>query len=526
MNSNIFRQADSRWGSLPYPSKPYTLARSGCGCVAVTHCAIEQQKYWNYTPKDVRPYMVQFATRGHGTLWAGIKKGLEHYGYSVFWATQSTPMSEVWKVLNGKSLKRGIILFGSTKGPDKTVWTADGHFISFVDYKLQNNQHWFYLKDSGGRHHDKWWCYEKSMKGDVRQVWVCTSMKETPKVTKPTGKYSGAIPKPTLKKGSKGNEVVNLQKFLNWYHAAWALKADGDFGGGTEAALRSFQATEGITDDGVYGKNSQAKANAYKASTPAPTPTPTPAPSTPQKYTGALPNLTTHSGQIIAKTAINLAYPKGTAKSKYTYGKGKATAAFTAAINEIYPKRSSWSKQCQAGASCDVGAGTVLRYSGYDPTMPRGLSEQIPYLQKSGFWKKTSLTKTSQMAAGDVGIYTGKKKGAHIWIGVGNKLIAEANHTAGYFLHIDTDNYTSSNKKVWGIYRACTATPIRKGDSGTEVKKWQDFLNWAGFNCGTADSAAGTKTEDATKAFQKKTGLKEDGVVGSKTIAKAAEYKR
>ena len=519
MNSNIYRQADSRWGSLPYPSKPYTLARSGCGCVAVTHCAIEQQKYWNYTPKDVRPYMVQFATRGNGTLWAGIKKGLEHYGYSVFWATQSTPMSEVWKVLNGKSLKRGIILFGSTKGPDKTVWTSDGHFISFVDYKIENNQHWFYLKDSGGRKHDKWWCYEKSMRGDVRQVWICTSMKETPKVTKPTGKYSGTIPAPVLKKGSKGDGVKAWQIFLNWYHPAWSLKPDGIFGGGTEAATMSFQATEGITDDGIYGKNSKAKAEAYKGETPPPAPTPS-------KYTGSYPDLVAHSGQKIASTAKALAYPKGTAKSKYTYGKGKATAAFTAAINKVYPKRSSWSKQCQAGASCDVGAGTVLRYSGYDPTIPRGLQEQIPYLQKSGFWKKTSLTKTSQMAAGDVGVYIGKKKGAHIWIGVGNKLIAEANHTAKYFLHIDTDNYTNSGKKTWGIYRACVATAIRKGDSGTEVTKLQNFLNWAGFDCGKADGIAGAKTETATKAFQKKTGLKDDGIAGSKTIAKAKEYVR
>lgn len=244
------------------------------------------------------------------------------------------------------------------------------------------------------------------------------------------------------------------------------------------------------------------------------------------KYNGSFPDLIAHSGQKIASIGKALAYPKGTDKLKYTYGKGKATTAFTEAINKVYPKRSSWSKQCQAGASCDVGAGTVIRYSGYDTTIPRGLEEQIPHLQKSKFWTKTSLTKTSQMKAGDVGIYTGKTKGAHIWIGIGNGLIVEANHTAKYFLHVDTDNYTSSNKKVWGIYRACVASSLRKGDKGTEVTKFQKFLNWAGFDCGAADGIFGDKTFIATKNFQKKCGITADGIVGLTTIAKAKEYKK
>ena len=85
MNPAIYRQGDSRWGSLPYPTKAYTFAHNGCGCCSVTHCAIENPKYANYTPADVRKYMVQFATKGHGTLWDGITKGLQNYGYNVHW---------------------------------------------------------------------------------------------------------------------------------------------------------------------------------------------------------------------------------------------------------------------------------------------------------------------------------------------------------------------------------------------------------------------------------------------------------
>lgn len=54
--SKIFRQADSRWGYLPYPKKPYTVARSGCGLCAVTMCLVEEPEYANYTPKTVRDH--------------------------------------------------------------------------------------------------------------------------------------------------------------------------------------------------------------------------------------------------------------------------------------------------------------------------------------------------------------------------------------------------------------------------------------------------------------------------------------
>lgn len=242
-----------------------------------------------------------------------------------------------------------------------------------------------------------------------------------------------------------------------------------------------------------------------------------------QTYTGAFPDFVAHSGQKINYTAKDLSYAYGTNKAKYTYPKGKAKAAFTTAINKVYPKRSSWSKQCQAGASCDVGAGTVIRYSGIDTKIPRGLDEQIPHLKKSSLWKNTGLTKTSQMKPGDVGIYIGKTKGAHIWIKV-DGYTAEASHTNKYFMRLTKSQPTNSNKKTWGIYRATKASVIRTGDRGTEVTKLQNFLNWAGFNCGKADGEFGDNTDKAVKAFQTKVGIEADGEVYTGTLAKMKEY--
>lgn len=514
MSYITYKQADSRWGRKNYNGSS-SMATAGCG---PTSCAmIAYGIDGKTTPIDTMKYMQKhgYAIRNNGTAWGGIPACLKAFGLTD---VQSVPnMAKCWELM--KKGYVGVFLFrkGSKGG---ITWTTSGHYVAVTDYKYKSNKHYIYTRDSGGRNHTGWYCYETQMKGLIPQIWLGLNPMDKP-LTKPTTKYTGDIPTPTLKKGSKGKEVEKLQRFLNWYAKA-NMKVDGIFGSGTELWTRRFQKTEKISPDGVFGKTSQKYANNYKAVISSPSPV---APNIKSKYTGAFPDLIIHSGQKIAYTGIALAYPKGTAKSKYTYGKGKATPAFTAAINKVYPKRSSWSKQCQAGASCDVGAGTVIRYSGVDTSIPRGLQEQIPYLKKSMRFKKTDLTKTSQMHAGDIGVYIGKSKGAHIWIGIGNKQIVEANHTAKYFLHVDADNYTNANKKTWGIYRADVASPIKKGDKGTEVTKLQKFLIWYGIPI-KADGDFGTLTEAAVETFQSKEGLKVDGIFGGGSLTVARTVTR
>ena len=68
------------------------------------------------------------------------------------------------------------------------------------------------------------------------------------KVEAPTPVTSGG----TLRRGSKGEDVKRMQAKL-------ALAADGDFGPGTEAALKKWQAANGLTADGVAGPKTLAK---------------------------------------------------------------------------------------------------------------------------------------------------------------------------------------------------------------------------------------------------------------------------
>lgn len=115
---------------------------------------------------------------------------------------------------------------------------------------------WFYGRVVQGK--DYPWCA-------TFICWIFAHIQEEEKpIAKPTGKYSGIIPDPVLKKGSKGDQVGSLQKFLNWY-GNFNLKIDKDFGSKTDSALKVFQKTEGIGIDGIYGEVSFGKAKAYKS---------------------------------------------------------------------------------------------------------------------------------------------------------------------------------------------------------------------------------------------------------------------
>lgn len=225
MNSIIYRQADSRWASLPYPTKASTFGGNGCGCCACLHLMIELDKYKNWTPKDLRPYMVDqgFAIKNQGTLWAGITKTLQHYGFSVI---NHPNMTSVWNTLNNKAHKFGVILFrAGTKGG--VTWTTGGHYVAFVDYKVQNGKHYFYCKDSGGRHHDGWYCYETTMKGLIPQIWTASP---------PAGSVIGDNPSPVTPTPvtPSSNQIT----------------VDGKFG---PASVKALQKVLGTPQDGVLG---------------------------------------------------------------------------------------------------------------------------------------------------------------------------------------------------------------------------------------------------------------------------------
>ena len=65
--------------------------------------------------------------------------------------------------------------------------------------------------------------------------------------------------KPTLRRGSKGTSVKELQEALisHGYNLD-PYGADGDFGKVTEAAVKAFQKANGLSADGVVGEKTWA----------------------------------------------------------------------------------------------------------------------------------------------------------------------------------------------------------------------------------------------------------------------------
>lgn len=497
MNSKLYKQADSRWGKKPYPSGS-TMSGCGCGCVACTHVIIEQSKYKDYTPEPIRQYMVSqgFAIRGQGTTWNGITKTLTHYGYKVVHIGINDPMSKAWAELN-KGNRIGVILFKGGKAPNGTVWTAGGHYVAFVDYKVKNGLHYFYTKDSGARDHDSathgYYSYEKSMKGLVYQMWIVERIPEpakvvtttisVPKTTSSKLTVDGKGGKSTVKAmqkyfGTTVDGVITGQKKSNKKHYSaltsvtfgkngstcikklqkWVgASADGVLGEGTAKKWQKKLASLGYykgTIDGKFGPSSMKAWQKFlndnwgkKAVMPTTTTTKK---STTSTTKTSVVKVSSNKDKLIAK-ARELSWPKGTKASKFAWKGGSATSAFKTALSKAYPKRSGWSAAPRKGCSCDVAIGTLVRASGVDKKFPRGRSEQRKY-KSAKFTRivKTNARPIDYLQPGDIGLYdrtSGGKKG-HIFFYTTEGIYEAANKSKYFHLNTSLAKLKKKYKKI------------------------------------------------------------------------------
>ena len=264
MNQKIYKQYDSRWGAKPYPTKASLFSGNGCGCVSNTHLIMEKDPYKNTTPEPIRQYMVGqgFAVAHQGTTWSGIPKTLNHYGLPT---REHDSMTELFTALNARKKKGlpllGVILFrGGSRGG--VTWTSSGHYVAFTDYKIEGGKHWFYMKDSGPRDHDGWYCYEKHMYGLCYKVWSSEIDKQTPMPTpKPSGKLTvdgvgGTATVKALQKflGTFQDGIISgqLENTKKYYPAFKSVM----YGNGGSACIKKLQKWLGLSDpDGYMGPN-------------------------------------------------------------------------------------------------------------------------------------------------------------------------------------------------------------------------------------------------------------------------------
>jgi len=106
----------------------------------------------------------------------------------------------------------------------------------------------------------------KNSRGDIyyvtaadKYVKIVGTAKSTSKPKSTTSKTSWNLPNTVLKRGSKGNDVKQVQKALNALNFKCGA-ADGIYGAATEDAVRRFQSMyAALKDDGIYGPQTRAK---------------------------------------------------------------------------------------------------------------------------------------------------------------------------------------------------------------------------------------------------------------------------
>lgn len=287
------------------------------------------------------------------------------------------------------------------------------------------------------------WFYGRAVRGSAYpwcMVFVCwcfahvgiekeeKKKEEIKTIAKPTGKYSGTLPSPTLKKGSKGNSVKLWQKFLNWY-GKFGLEEDGDFGSKTEKATKVFQKTEGFTGneiDGIVGKNTIAKAKKYKkeeAKNPVPTKT---------------------NSQKVLDAVNELAWAYGTPQKKYAFKTGSPTAKMKEAMKKLgYKTKVAWS-------DCGYCVNTVVyKALGIKIKVLAGAKEKFPKIAQCETIHKGSKVPDG-LLKGKVCIIRYKKDGGsqHVMISLGNGYIAEGGRKTRFFvIKKDEKKYNKSNVK-------------------------------------------------------------------------------
>lgn len=328
----------------------------------------------------------------------------------------------------------------------------------------------------------------------------------------------------SLKVGSNGSEVRRMQtrlKELGYYKGS----VDGDFGTGTEEAVRAFQRQNGLTVDGKAGSYTLDKlySSSAKRATSAVTPTPRRT-ATPTPRATAVPDtdvyLETGSTGSKVRTLqtrlIELGWLSGSADGSY----GDATAY---AVKAFQKKHGLWedgkagpdtltllySSRAARSSSAVASVGDTLR-EGDTGDAVRAMQKRLKalgYLSGSADGSYGTATKAAVIAFQTAnGLSVDGKAGMTTL----NRLYsADAK---------DADSLTTSGGSNTGAGVTVNGyTTLREGDEGDAVKTLQRALKNRGYYSGSIDGKYGSSTVAAVTAFQQRNGLRVDGTAGPTT---------
>ncbi len=339
-------------------------------------------------------------------------------------------------------------------------------------------------------------------------------------------------PSAVLKLGVNGAEVRELQtklKALGFYKGS----VDGDFGAGTEAAVKAFQKQYRLTEDGIAGRTTLA-ALATAKTTARPTATPTPRPTERPVIKENTYLQVGSSGSEVKRMQtrlIELNYLAGTATGTFDAGTEAAVIAFQKRNCSYYDGIAGKDTLTALYSSSARAASTVQGFTGVsyrEGSSGSGVRALQTKLRQLGFY---SGTIDGDYGAGTTAAVKAFQRANYLTadgVAGGNTLsimYGDNAISASQAQRTPTARPTSTPTATPGnTYTVVTPSPsgdyvtLRRMNSGALVRRMQEALRDQGFYTGSTDGFFGEGTEDAVKRFQRYYGLQQDGVAGPATL--------
>lgn len=308
-----------------------------------------------------------------------------------------------------------------------------------------------------------------------------------------------------LKLGSQGELVREMQrqlKALGFYNG----QADGDFGPGTEEAVKAFQQQYGLTADGVAGTETLTKLAGAKATKK---PAVTPAPTGSLKLGSTGENVRTVQRRLkdlkFYNGSVDGDFGPGTEEAVKRFQKqygltadGKVGAATLEALRTAKATAKPAYQAVTVTATPAFSQNTYLR-EGNSGSDVRKMQERLISL---GYLSGEPTGRFDE--ATEAGVIAFQRRNTDYADGVAGPDTLKA-------LYSSSARSTSSAAAVIGV-------SLKVGSEGNAVRNVQTKLKSLGYYKGSADGSYGTATEEAVKAFQRANGLRADGKAGADTL--------
>ena len=355
----------------------------------------------------------------------------------------------------------------------------------------------------------------------------------TPRPTTKVNTSATATPAPSsLKLGSTGSDVKRLQqqlKTLGYYTGS----VDGDYGAGTEAAVKAFQANNGLTADGKAGKYTLDKlysGNAKKATAPATTASSgsSSTSNTSSAYTNGDTDTYLQLGssgkqvKILQNRLIVLGYLTGEADGEFD--------SVTEAGVKAFQKRNGLESDGVAGPTTlarlySSSAKKASSVAGHLGSLRQGAQgESVRSLQRN----LRTLGYYGGSVDGDYGDGTtaavmafqkayGLKADGIAGKATINKI--ESVLSGGSTSSGGSASTSKNNPEVYGLTASSNgySSLSKTSGSSSNISSLQATLRAQGYYSGNTDGDYGSGTEAAVMAYQRAAGLRVTGVAGPST---------